>query len=357
LVVEKQLHDRKPRRLLFLLHLSKYRNHTMKTRLTGCAGSIEVDDIDAYPETMGQWDLEIRQISPGKFHGTVEFLEVAGLLVYREQWTHRAITDATSPVDSFMLISNSPRASTLDWCGKNVQSDLIGYCHPGSDIRGITPDGHEHLILEIPRQVIEKIVPAEDTDLLRKSDYHFQVDPLHGMEFFETLDRTISHYQAHNDALNDELECRVIEMQIMGKLTELILRDSTDMGVISKQTYDTVLDRALEFIHNQNTPVTLTEIAHATGFMPRTLQRAFKEKLNISPLKYLRISRLHAAHRELRIAEGCDTTVTEIALKWGFNELGRFASEYKQLFGECPSTTLSQQKYIPARDMYSAIRI
>jgi AraC-like DNA-binding protein len=42
----------------------------------------------------------------------------------------------------------------------------------------------------------------------------------------------------------------------------------------------------------------------------------------------------------LLAADGRTTTVSEIALKWGFYHMGRFAIRYKALFGESPSQTL-----------------
>jgi len=35
-------------------------------------------------------------------------------------------------------------------------------------------------------------------------------------------------------------------------------------------------------------------------------------------------------------------TVAKIATRFGFTELGRFSVEYREMFGESPSTTLHQ---------------
>ncbi len=37
-------------------------------------------------------------------------------------------------------------------------------------------------------------------------------------------------------------------------------------------------------------------------------------------------------------------TVSDAGLHWGFWELGRFAGQYRRLFGELPSETLSRAK-------------
>ena len=49
---------------------------------------------------------------------------------------------------------------------------------------------------------------------------------------------------------------------------------------------------------------------------------------------------MHLARRALVQAVPGTTTVTEIATANGFWELGRFAVEYRALFGEAPSVSL-----------------
>jgi AraC-like DNA-binding protein len=49
--------------------------------------------------------------------------------------------------------------------------------------------------------------------------------------------------------------------------------------------------------------------------------------------------RLHRVRSALQTAEP-ETTVTAIAVEFGFWHFGRFAAAYRKLFGESPSATL-----------------
>lgn len=57
-------------------------------------------------------------------------------------------------------------------------------------------------------------------------------------------------------------------------------------------------------------------------------------------MAWLKLRRLEAAQTELREAVPGEVTVTEVALRYGIENPGRFAAEYRQRFGEYPSQTL-----------------
>ena len=56
---------------------------------------------------------------------------------------------------------------------------------------------------------------------------------------------------------------------------------------------------------------------------------------------FLRRRRLEAARRDLASAEPGSVTVTDVALRFGFAHLGRFAGSYFETFGELPSQALA----------------
>ncbi len=90
-------------------------------------------------------------------------------------------------------------------------------------------------------------------------------------------------------------------------------------------------------------PIGLTEIATAAQLSPRALQATFRRHLGTTPLGHLRSVRLARVHADLLAARrGDGRTVSEIASRWGFSQLSRFASDYKKQYGQSPRETLSQ---------------
>jgi len=89
-----------------------------------------------------------------------------------------------------------------------------------------------------------------------------------------------------------------------------------------------------------NRPLHLPEICMALRVSERTLQTYCMAHLGVGPNRYLQLRRLHMARRLLRAADADRESVTKIATRCGFWELGRFAVAYRHLFGESPSATL-----------------
>ncbi len=80
-------------------------------------------------------------------------------------------------------------------------------------------------------------------------------------------------------------------------------------------------------------------MADAAGVSVRRLQEGFREYVGMSPREYLNDVRLARVNRELS-DPGAGTSVTDVAMKWGFTHTGRFAATYRRKYGEGPSDTL-----------------
>ncbi len=88
----------------------------------------------------------------------------------------------------------------------------------------------------------------------------------------------------------------------------------------------------------------IAELARALGVARRTLELAFRDYIGLSPARYLAVLRLNAVHRELLNACEDNQRVADLAARHGIAHLGRFASDYRQMFGELPSQTLRRAR-------------
>jgi AraC-like DNA-binding protein len=87
-------------------------------------------------------------------------------------------------------------------------------------------------------------------------------------------------------------------------------------------------------------PHTDASMAEEAGVGVRSLRDAFGRHLGTAPPEFLADIRLARAHDELRSADPGATTVPEVALRWGFGDVGRFAGSYAQRYGTSPAQTL-----------------
>lgn len=101
-----------------------------------------------------------------------------------------------------------------------------------------------------------------------------------------------------------------------------------------------VTTRVEEFIEaNWEKPMDIGQLSAIAQVSARTLFRQFKKDRGYSPAEFVRRIRLNRARTMLETA-GDGTSVTQIALRCGFQNTGHFARDYRLSFGELPSETL-----------------
>jgi AraC-like DNA-binding protein len=86
----------------------------------------------------------------------------------------------------------------------------------------------------------------------------------------------------------------------------------------------------------------MTEICSALGVSERMLRECCKQHLGKGPSRYRHLRRMQQVHRALRNENPDAGRVSEVAERYGIRDLGRFAGDYRALYGELPSATLRE---------------
>ena len=110
-----------------------------------------------------------------------------------------------------------------------------------------------------------------------------------------------------------------------------------------RDTAPALLRRAIAFVDdNAHTDICLTDIAAAVFVTPGALQYIYRRHRDCTPMEYVRRVRLHYARRDLLVANCATATVGDIARRCGFAHARRFATLYRQHYGQSPHLTLKR---------------
>jgi len=97
----------------------------------------------------------------------------------------------------------------------------------------------------------------------------------------------------------------------------------------------------MDFVDQQGTEYfSASDLTSAAGSSERTLRAAFHDYFSVGPRRYLKIRTLYQAREALKSNRSNTTTVAEIDTRYGVWQFGRFARDYRALFGELPSQTV-----------------
>jgi len=96
---------------------------------------------------------------------------------------------------------------------------------------------------------------------------------------------------------------------------------------------------------NHDEPVTIEKLVQITGVSARALFNAFQKSRGYSPMAFAKTVRMRRA-RQMLCASDATTSVTGVVLACGFSNLGHFARDYREVFGERPSETLARTRRI-----------
>lgn len=183
--------------------------------------------------------------------------------------------------------------------------------------------------------------PERRLEFLPELDF----ETAHGRRLRRQVDHAIADLDEVGPEGSSPLMLNMYEQLI---LTGLLLNQTSNytaaLHCLENKIAPGDVKRAIDFIEaHLHLPITLVDIARASGIPGRTLLEHFKDHRSVSPMRYLRNARL-ARVRQALVRTDCAGSVTQIAMEWGFNHLGRFAVEYRNQFGESPSETLRRSR-------------
>jgi AraC-like DNA-binding protein len=98
-----------------------------------------------------------------------------------------------------------------------------------------------------------------------------------------------------------------------------------------------------ELYHHMDGNIKIEDLVKRYGISERNLQNSFKALFGFTPKLFMRLLKLNLIRHDLSYICGANTSISEVAHKWGMLHMGRFGQYYKALFEETPSETLKRR--------------
>jgi len=311
---------------------------------------VEIRDPVVAGQDIELIDQDAVQLTSLPFRARRVIVRLEGGMVVYHSTNHRVRTRTKAQQGLLAYVTFDPRArGTVN--GLPITPELMLAVEPETEVVFVTDAGHESITFLLPPADIR----AHLRDRRREGDFHLpsgaealQADAALVRRLFAWGKRLVDTATRQPARFNDRKDQRAaaqVEMvetllATLGATRDFVPTPADHVHQSQTLVVKTAEDYALSHAEDR---VYVTDLCRAAAVSERALEYAFKEVMGLTPMAYLVRLRLHRVRQALLAATHGTTTVSAMALDWGFWHFGEFSRAYKDCFGELPSDTLRRQ--------------
>ena len=309
---------------------------------TSHAANVRFSDFDEIVEGTSDFGYDFVPIDTGEVVADFERVELGPVVVQRGEGKLPHYAMRVSFPKPTMIFLAGPSGDVV-WDGRRVDRNLLFSFGPDGELVGSTRGGgitFASLIWEpgILEQRAEALGLSIDTS--GRDGPSSTPDPAAMHELRAAIGQTLEVARSDPARLGRP-EVRESLFDTIVTAAVHALHPAPERRSVAAVSHVRAVRAAFDVLEARaGDPIYLAELCLAARVSERTLRSAFQNLYGVSPIRYLALRRMELVRRALRDADPRETRVSAIASRYGFTNLGRFAMEFRQLYGESPSQTL-----------------
>lgn len=309
---------------------------------------IAFDDADALATAGEGWDQHYAQLATGKLQAEISVVGIPGLIITRERANRSLLIQAHTNGGELAFGNMGPTDDRARFLGKPFESNSLVTLQPFEQVMLRTPCRLDMVHVVVDTKLLSdtaRCLSARDVVAELSGRYSLHADPRLKTSLACYLRRVLAGAIAVPSSLAAEAVQADIRAEVVGRFVAAAEscasehKGRTPAPVRRRRIVSAIQTFVRE---HPDVPLTKLDLCRLANASERTLEYAFKDYYRMSPAAYLKTVRMNAVRKELLEAYRDENSVTAIAAKFGFWHLGHFARDYKQLFGESPSVSLSR---------------
>jgi AraC family ethanolamine operon transcriptional activator len=284
------------------------------------------------------------QLKPGELDCRIKEVKLDGVVLLREKLNVGIQIEAAPPAEIVPLAAILSNTQKMRFCGKPLGQHSLMQA-TGNEWNVCATESLDYVGCVMERGVLE----YHSQNLIGRApsagwfvSQRRQVEPMLFSYYQQWLLDALALLERKPELILHE----PIRRQLSGQIFQLAVKllcsaEQIEQKVVRFNRRVDGVRKVVEYlqVHAQYLP-TMSELCKVACLSERSLEYGFREQFGVTPVRYLKVVRLNGARRELVVADASSTKVVDIALRWGFVELGRFSGEYNKLFNQLPSHTL-----------------
>jgi AraC family transcriptional regulator, ethanolamine operon transcriptional activator len=263
------------------------------------------------------------------------------------QWGHTGgpgVVEGTVKVSKSAILMPTQNAHAISGNGRKLDDASLMIIRPGAEFCLSATNQNRWFIVFVPDELLSGPAGAFPTKI--GSSCSLIRVPLNKADRFRSsVEKLGLIVQSRPEAFDSSAAITTTARKLAETVREVLTGEPyvthPDKQVVPRRE---IIRKAMDFVDQHDYEYLVVEdLATAVGISERTLRRSFHEYFSVGPLRYLNLRTLHHVREALKAADPSMTSVTKIATQFGVWEFGRFARDYRFLFGELPSETLRHQ--------------
>ena len=294
---------------------------------------VRLNDPNAYSD-ISDWEFDFRQIGAGPLDARISARMGQAVTIMDAFFSpdfHQVGT--APPEDITLMLMVTPTMKT--WRGIELDRPCLLSFGPEQEFEGVNTPGSRAINLSVPKQRLFDLADCFGLDVPQDALRSAPVWVTHNPWRLKALIQRASFFLTPPATCMTPADEKYLMMTLLLAVNDAQEQDDRS----SLRIRSRAVARALDYMEDcADEPISISRICAETGVSWRTLDRAFLERFGIGPKAYQTRLRLSRARADI-VDQGPDGLVSDVANKWGFWHMGKFAQDYKALFGELPSET------------------
>ena len=300
--------------------------------------SLDCFDGDAMTAMIKGTSLNLYQVEKGAFETHLFSTTLGNGLINRGYYSRSVLTEGILSYElmSCSFLNNTSKPGILE--GKPLERNNILLGAEDAPLNCVMAAESQWTSFQFKREDMSKTgltLPTEDSLV-------FKLSP-ESEEKFSTEINQLLHYIQQTDKAN-MVNPDILYQHLVSRFS-YVLEETKSVTPLKAKESALLAKKIYHYIHEHASfPIQMIHLTALIGKSERTVERIFKQYFSLPPYAYLKVHRLHLIRNKLyELAPNSASNITHIAMENGFMSMGYFSREYKKLFNETPTETLSKE--------------